>query len=166
MINWRNVLKAKRQKDLTTWINEEGEERKPKVITLPNGKKYLFISKERAYPFIKYHPILGDRTGRKQRGAMIKPLSLEEIRNDISKAKAKVQRELDEWTDEEWGSQKQHKARARGETPPPKSTGRFMPKKKFQTTSQSTLNYQDRKKREGTKKGKQHIPTGKKFSQK
>ena len=25
---------------------------------------------------------------------------------------------------------------------------------------------QDRKKREGTKKGKQHIPTGKKFSQK
>tara|TARA_R100000482_G_scaffold25281_1_gene7709 strand:- start:2674 stop:3138 length:465 start_codon:yes stop_codon:yes gene_type:complete len=150
-INWRSILKR---------------EEKPRVRTLSNGKKYLFISEGRAYRFIKYHPILGDRTGRKQKGAMIKPLSLEEIRNDISKAKAKVQEDLDEWTDEEWGSQKQHKARARGETPPPKSTGRFMPKKKFQSTSQSTLNYQDKKKREGTKRGKQHIPTGKKFSQK
>ncbi len=85
---------------------------------------------------------------------------------DVLKAKAKIQQDLDDWTEAEWGSQKQHKARARGETPPPKSTGRFMPKKKFQSTSQSTLNYQDRKKREGTKRGKQHIPTGKKFSQK
>ena len=85
---------------------------------------------------------------------------------NVLKAKAKVQEELDEWTDAEWGSQKQHKAKARGETPPSKSTGRFMPKKKFESTPQGRLDYQDEKKEEGTKQGKQHVPTGKKFSQK
>lgn len=151
-IKWRSILKIRKKPH--------------RLITLSNGKKYLFISEERAYPFIPNHPILGDRTGRKQKGAMIKTLSWEEIKNDISKAKTKEQEGLDDWTEAEWGSQKQHKARAKGKTPPAKSTGRFMPKKKFQTTSQATLNYQDKKKREGTKKGKQHVPTGKKFSQK
>ena len=102
VINWRSILKR---------------EEKPRVRTLSNGKKYLFISEGRAYPFIPNHPILGDRTGRKQKGAMVKTLGLEEIRNDISKAKTKRQQAITIWGDEEWGSQKQHKARARGETP-------------------------------------------------
>ena len=41
-----------------------------------------------------------------------------------------------------------------------------MPKATYQKTPKATLDYQDRKKRKGTKAGKQHIPTGKKFSQK
>ena len=85
---------------------------------------------------------------------------------NVLKAKAKVQEDLDEWTEAEWGSQKQHKARARGETPPPKSTGRYMPKATYQRTDKETLTYQDAKKRKGRKAGKQHVPTGKKFSQK
>ena len=85
---------------------------------------------------------------------------------NILKAKAKIQEDLEDWTEAEWGSQKQHKARAKGKTPPAKAEGRYMPKKKFQGTKQGTLDYQDRKKKEGTKKGKQHVATGKKFSQK
>ena len=84
----------------------------------------------------------------------------------ILKAKKKSQQDLETWTDAEWGSQKQHKAKAKGKTPPAKAEGRYMPKKKFQTTSQGRLDYQDEKKEEGRKKGKQHVPTGKKFSQK
>ena len=41
-----------------------------------------------------------------------------------------------------------------------------MPKATYQRTDKKTLDYQDSKKRKGRKKGKQHIPTGKKFSQK
>ena len=85
---------------------------------------------------------------------------------NILKAKTKRQRALSTWGDEDWGSQKQHKAKAKGKTPPAKAEGRYMPRKKFEGTKQGTLNYQDRKKKEGTKKGKQHVPTGKKFSQK
>jgi hypothetical protein len=85
---------------------------------------------------------------------------------DILKAKSKGQQDLTQWTNEDWGSQKQHKAKAKGKTPPAKAEGRYMPKKKFQTTSQGRLDYQDEKKEEGRKKGKQHVPTGKKFSQK
>lgn len=85
---------------------------------------------------------------------------------NILKAKAKTQRDLEEWTDAEWGSQKQHKARAKGETPPAKAEGRYMPRSKFKGTKQGTLDYQDEKKKEGRKKGQQHVPTGKKFSQK
>lgn len=84
----------------------------------------------------------------------------------VLKAKTKRQQDLTDWTDQEWGSQKQHKAKAKGKTPPAKAEGRYMPKSKFQSTKQGTLDYQDRKKKEGTKKGKQHVPTGKKFSQK
>ena len=54
-----------------------------KVITIPAGKnkgnKYLFISSERAYRYIPNHPILGDRTGSKQRGAMVKTISIDSI---------------------------------------------------------------------------------------
>ena len=84
----------------------------------------------------------------------------------ILKAKAKTQEDLDIWTNENWGSPEQHRAEERGEEPPPKTKGRYMPKKTYKKTPKARLDYQDSKKREKKKKGKQHVPTGKKFSQK
>lgn len=85
---------------------------------------------------------------------------------NLLKAKAKSQRDLEQWTNEEWGSQEQHRAKAKGKKAPSKTKGRYMPKATYQRTSKKTLDYQDSKKRKGRKAGKQHIPTGKKFSQK
>ena len=84
---------------------------------------------------------------------------------DILKAKAKSQRDLETWTNEEWGSQEQHRAKAKGKKVPSKTKGRYMPKATYQKTPKARLDYQDSKKRKGRKKGKQHIPTGKNFSQ-
>ena len=82
------------------------------------------------------------------------------------KAKTKRQRDLTQWTQEDWGSQEQHRAKEKGKTPKSKTKGRYMPKATYQKTPKSRLDYQDRKKKKGTKKGIQHVPTGKKFSQK
>lgn len=86
---------------------------------------------------------------------------------DILKAKTKEQEELDDWTDEDWGTQTEHRAKDKGKTPKKeKIRGRYMPRATYKKTSKGTLNYQDRKKREGLKSGKTVTPTGKKFSQK
>jgi len=85
---------------------------------------------------------------------------------NIIKAKTKRQRDLTQWTQEDWGSQEQHRAKAKGKTPKSKTKGRYMPRATYEKTPKSRLDYQDRKKKKGTKKGKQHVPTGKKFSQK
>ena len=85
---------------------------------------------------------------------------------EVVKAKSKRQRALTQWTDEDWGSQEQHRAKAKGKKVPSKTKGRYMPKATYQRTPKKTLDYQDQKKRKGRKKGKQHVPTGKKFSQK
>ncbi len=85
---------------------------------------------------------------------------------NILKAKTKRQQDLSTWTDEEWGSQEQHRAKAKGKTPKSKTKGRYMPKATYQRTPKSRLDYQDRKKKKGRKKGIQHVKTGKKFSQK
>ena len=85
---------------------------------------------------------------------------------NVLKAKSKRQQDLDEWTDEEWGSQQQHRAKEKGKKAPSKTKGRYMPKATYQRTDKKTLSYQDAKKRKGRKKGIQHVPTGKKFSQK
>ena len=79
------------------------------------------------------------------------------------KAKKKTQQDLTTWTNEEWGSQEQHRAKEKGKEPPSKTKGRYMPRKTYEKTPRNRLNYQDKKKREGRK---QHVPTGKKFSQK
>jgi hypothetical protein len=90
---------------------------------------------------------------------------------NLLKAKAKSQKNLDRWTDQNWGTSKQHKARAKGKKVPSKSEGdRYMSEgayRKHSSTKEgkATLRYQDRKKKEGTEKGKQHVPTGKKFKQ-
>jgi len=81
------------------------------------------------------------------------------------KAKKKTQQDLATWTKEEWGSQEQHRKKEKGKEAPSKTKGRYMPKRKYQSTPKKTLDYQDSKKRKGRKKGKQHVPTGKKFSQ-
>lgn len=86
---------------------------------------------------------------------------------DLLKGKTKAQRDLDTWTDDEdWGSQEQHRAKAKGKKSPSKTKGRYMPKATYQKTPKSTLDYQDSKKRKGRKKGQKHVPTGEKFSQK
>ena len=85
---------------------------------------------------------------------------------DFLKAKSKSQRSLSTWTDEEWGSQEQHRAKEKGKKAPSKTKGRYMPKATYKRTPKSRLKYQDRKKKAGRRKGKQHVPTGKKFSQK
>ena len=82
------------------------------------------------------------------------------------KAKRKTQRDLSTWTDEDWGSAEQHRAKERGKKPPSKTKGRYMPRKTYKRTSTSRLKYQDEKKKEGRRRGQQHVPTGKKFSQK
>ena len=85
---------------------------------------------------------------------------------EVLKAKKKIQQDLDQWTDEDWGSQEQHRAKAKGKTPKSKTKGRYMPKATYQKTPKSRLDYQDKKKKKGRKKGKQHVKTGKRFSQK
>jgi len=86
---------------------------------------------------------------------------------DIIKTKTEAQESLSTWIGEEWGTQTQHRAKEKGKTPKKeKARGRYMPKATYKKTPKSRLEYQDRKKRKGTKKGKQHVPTGKKFSQK
>ena len=84
----------------------------------------------------------------------------------LLKGKAKSQQSLSTWTDEEWGSAAQHRAKEEGKKAPSKTKGRYMPKDTYESTPQDRLDYQDRKKREGRKKGQQNVPTGKKFSQK
>ena len=84
----------------------------------------------------------------------------------LLKGKSKSQQSLSTWTDEEWGSAEQHSAKEKGKKAPSTTTGRYMPKDTYKQTPKSRLKYQDRKKREGRKKGQQNVPTGKKFSQK
>ena len=78
----------------------------------------------------------------------------------------RTQRDLKVWGDEDWGSPEQHRAKAKGKKPKSKTKGRYMPRKTYESTDKKTLRYQNQKKREGRKKGIQHVPTGKKFSQK
>ena len=84
----------------------------------------------------------------------------------LLKGKSKSQQSLSTWTDEEWGSAEQHSAKEKGKKAPSTTTGRYMPMDTYKKTQKSRLKYQDRKKREGRKKGQQNVPTGKKFSQK
>ena len=51
---------------------------------------------------------------------------------NLLKAKAKSQRDLEQWTDEEWGSQEQHRAKSKGKKVPSKTKGRYMPKATYQ----------------------------------
>lgn len=76
-------------------------------------------------------------------------------------AKAKTQKSLDKWTKEEWGT-KSGKPSTQG----PKATGeRYLPKKAIQSLSDEEYEATSKKKREGTKKGKQFVPNTKKAEQ-
>ena len=78
----------------------------------------------------------------------------------------RIQQDLATWTDEDWGSAEQHRAKDKGKKPKSKTKGRYMPRATYKRTDKKTLRYQDAKKSKGRKKGIQHVPTGKKFSQK
>jgi len=67
------------------------------------------------------------------------------------KAKKEGQRALTEWTREKWDYV----------SPKSKKKGRYAPKAVADAMSSSEKAYENRKKREGTKKGKQHVPRGK-----
>ena len=85
----------------------------------------------------------------------------------VLKAKTKAQKDLTQWTNEDWGTQTEHRAKEKNKTPrKEKVRGRYMPKATYKRTSRGTLNYQDKKKRKSVKAGKTIAPTGKKFSQK
>ena len=85
----------------------------------------------------------------------------------VLKAKTKAQRDLAQWTREDWGTQTEHRAKDKGKTPKKEKTrGRYMPRATYKRTSKGTLDYQDKKKRKSVKAGKTTAPTGKKFSQK
>ena len=69
-------------------------------------------------------------------------------------AKAKSQKSLDKWTKEEWGT-KSGKPSTQG----PDATGeRYLPKKAIQSLSDEEYEATSKKKKEGTKKGKQFVP--------
>ena len=80
---------------------------------------------------------------------------------NILKAKSKRQQDLTQWTQEDWGSAEQHRAKAKGKKPKSKTKGRYMPRATYERTDKKTLRYQDAKKRKGRKKGIQHVATGK-----
>jgi hypothetical protein len=69
-------------------------------------------------------------------------------------AKAKSQKSLDKWTKEEWGT-KSGKPSTQGKN----ATGeRYLPKKAIQSLSDEEYEATSKKKREGTRKGKQFVP--------
>jgi len=67
------------------------------------------------------------------------------------KAKTKGQQALTEWTREKWDYV----------SPNSKKKGRYAPKAVADAMTSSEKAYENRKKREGTRKGKQHVPRGK-----
>jgi len=74
----------------------------------------------------------------------------------------KPQKSLKKWTKEEWGT-KSGKPSTQG----PKATGeRYLPKKARQALSASEYTATSKAKREGTAKGKQHVPQPKKIAKK
>jgi hypothetical protein len=73
-------------------------------------------------------------------------------------AKAKSQKSLDKWTKEEWGT-KSGKPSTQGKN----ATGeRYLPKKAIESLSDEEYAATSKKKKEGTKKGKQFVPNTKK----
>lgn len=67
------------------------------------------------------------------------------------KGKKEGQKDLTEWTREKWDYV----------SPKSKKKGRYAPKAVADAMTSSEKAYENRKKREGTKKGKQHVPRGK-----
>ena len=77
---------------------------------------------------------------------------------DTLKAKTKRQRALSEWTREDW----QYISGDKREMKKPRSKrGRYAPKSVAESLTAKERAYENRKKREGSKKGKQFVPRGK-----
>ena len=67
--------------------------------------------------------------------------------------KDQSQKNLENWTDEEWQT-KEGDANARGDG----ETKRYLPKKAWENMSEEEKEETENKKREGSKKGQQHVP--------
>ena len=67
---------------------------------------------------------------------------------DVLKALSEGQKDMDEWNDEDWGQL----------TPESKKKGRYAPKSLRSSLTPSQKTAENKKKRAGTKKGKQHVP--------
>jgi hypothetical protein len=88
------------------------------------------------------------------RKAQLVAQKYEKAGGGYSGEKTSAQKNLSKWTKEEWGT-KSGKPSTQG----PKATGeRYLPKKAIQSLSASEYAATSRKKREGTKQGKQFVP--------
>lgn len=67
---------------------------------------------------------------------------------DVLKALTEAQKDMVEWNNEDWGPL----------TPKSKKKGRYAPKSVRSSLTPSQKTEENRKKRAGTKKGKQHVP--------
>ena len=67
--------------------------------------------------------------------------------------KGESQKNLEKWTDEEWQT-KEGDANARGDS----ETKRYLPKKAWENMSEEEKEETEKKKREGSNKGQQHVP--------
>lgn len=88
------------------------------------------------------------------RKAQIVAIEYKKAGGGYSGPKSTGQRSLTRWTEEEWGT-KSGKPSTQG----PKATGeRYLPKKAIQSLSSAEYAATSRKKREGTRQGKQFVP--------
>lgn len=88
------------------------------------------------------------------RKAQIVAQRYEKAGGGYSGSKTSAQKNLSKWTKEEWGT-KSGKPSTQG----PKATGeRYLPKKAIKSLSASEYAATSKKKREGTKQGKQFVP--------
>lgn len=100
----------------------------------------------------------GDKGGRpgqwSARKAQIAAQRYENSGGGYTGSRSSSQKSLSKWTREEWGT-KSGKPSVQGS----KATGeRYLPKKAIQSLSKSEYDATSRKKREGTKQGKQFVP--------
>lgn len=104
----------------------------------------------------------GGRAGQwSARKAQLLAQAYEKAGGGYKGAKTSEQRSLSKWTKEEWGTRS-----GKPSTQGPKATGeRYLPKKAIKSLSAAEYAATTRKKREGTKAGKQFVPNTPKAKQ-
>jgi len=104
----------------------------------------------------------GGRAGQwSARKAQLLAQAYEKAGGGYKGAKTSKQRSLSKWTKEEWGTRS-----GKPSTQGPKATGeRYLPKKAIKSLSAAEYAATTRKKREGTKAGKQFVPNTPKAKQ-
>lgn len=97
----------------------------------------------------------GGRPGQwSARKAQIAAQRYEKAGGGYTQGKTESQKSLSKWTAEEWGTRS-----GKPSTQGPKASGeRYLPKKAIQSLSKAEYDATSRKKREGTRQGKQFVP--------